>query len=122
MEKSLYRYCQKMHHTNSEEVIKYILKQILEGLNFLHSNHIIHRDIKSDNILYNTSGDIKLADFGYAAQLTKQEDLRKTRCGTVCWMAPELIDKQPYNVKIDIWSLGIVALELAEGASPYVSN
>lgn len=75
----------------SEEICAYILFQTVRGLNSLHLKNIVHRDIKSDNILINSNGDIKLADFGYSAQLTKEKAGRKTRVGTIYWMAPELI-------------------------------
>lgn len=83
----------------------------------------MHRDIKSDNILVNSKGDIKLADFGYSAQLTKEKAGRKTRVGTIYWMAPELIKgKKQYDSKVDIWSFGIFALELADGEPPYLGK
>ena len=75
----------------SEGFCKYVLLKTLQGLDFLHKRHVIHRDIKSDNILINMEGDVRLADFGYAAQLTTEVDERKTKVGTICWMAPELI-------------------------------
>eukprot|EP00347_Sterkiella_histriomuscorum_P014808 403359448 len=107
----------------SEGVCSYILYQTLMGLNYLHSRNIVHRDIKSDNILVNEQGDLKLADFGYAAQLTQERNRRQSKVGTVCWMAPELIrGKNQYDIKVDIWSFGIFALELADGEPPYISE
>jgi len=107
----------------SENVCAYVLYQTLVGLLSLHRRNIVHRDIKSDNILINRNGDIKLADFGYAAQLTLERDNRTTKVGTVCWMAPELIlGKQSYDAKVDIWSFGIFALEMATGEPPYLDQ
>ena len=106
-----------------ENVCAYILYQTLKGLQTLHDQNILHRDIKSDNILVNSKGDLKLADFGYAAQLTQERQNRISKVGTVCWMAPELIKgKSSYNEKVDIWSFGIFALELADGEPPYISE
>jgi serine/threonine protein kinase len=107
----------------SESVCAYILYHTLSGLYSLHRRNIVHRDIKSDNILINNQGDLKLADFGYAAQLTLERDNRTTKVGTVCWMAPELIlGKSSYDARVDIWSLGIFALELATGEPPYLDQ
>ena len=109
--------------TYSENCCKYILKQTLLGLKYLHDQHIIHRDIKSDNILANEDGDVKLADFGYASQLTKERDARITKVGTPAWMAPELIKgERRYDTKVDIWSFGIVAMELTNGDPPYINE
>ena len=97
--------------------------QTLKGLYSLHKRNVIHRDIKSDKILINKNGDLKLADFEYAAQLTLERENRTKNVGSVCWMAPELIlDKTSYDSKIDIWSLGILALELATGEPPYLNE
>lgn len=83
----------------------------------------MHRDIKSDNILVSTTGQIKLADFGYATQLTANNDRRKSKVGTVCWMAPEMIrGLQTYDAKIDVWSFGIFVVELALGEPPYINE
>jgi serine/threonine protein kinase len=101
-----------------EELMSYILKEIIKGLASLHSQHRIHRDIKSDNILVSLEGDVKLSDFGYSAQLTSEQDSRATVVGTPCWMAPELVTGNRYDVKVDLWSLGIVALEIADGEPP----
>ncbi|CAG9329205.1 unnamed protein product [Blepharisma stoltei] len=105
-----------------EHLMAYILKEALTGLVNLHHEHRIHRDIKSDNILISWDGKIKLSDFGYAAQLTTEEDKRTTVVGTPCWMAPELIIGSKYDTKVDIWSLGIVALEVAERDPPFLKE
>jgi serine/threonine protein kinase len=92
----------------------------LRGLAYIHSLHRIHRDIKSDNLLIGDDGSIKLADFGYAAQLTQEKQKRNTIVGTPYWMAPELIRGQNYDQKVDLWSLGIMIMEMAEGEPPYM--
>ncbi len=123
MDDALTSYVQTLNKTYSENVVKYVLKKTLEGLNFLHVRHIIHRDIKSDNLLMNTKGEVKLADFGYAVQLTEEKAGRKSKVGTVCWMAPELIrGERLYTQKVDIWSFGIFAMEMADGDPPYISE
>jgi len=104
----------------SEEHIAYICKEVLSGLAYIHSLHRIHRDIKSDNILLNKAGSVKIADFGYAAQLTENKSKRTTIVGTPYWMAPELIRGQEYTFKVDVWSLGIMVMEMAEGEPPYM--
>jgi len=105
----------------TENFCKYVLYKTLKGLEFLHERHVIHRDIKSDNILINLEGDVRLADFGYAVQLTEENVARKTRVGTPCWMAPELIKgMHKYNTSVDIWSYGVFAMELANGEPPYL--
>ena len=107
----------------SEGFCKYSLYKTLVGLQDIHSRNIIHRDIKSDNILVSSQGEVKLADFGYAVVLTQQQQGRKSKVGTVCWMAPELIEgKGQYDNKVDVWSLGIFAIELAMGEPPYISE
>lgn len=103
-----------------EQHIAYICHEVLQALLYLHSQHRIHRDIKSDNILISASGKVLLGDFGYAAQLTQERDQRCTVVGTPSWMAPELVVGKKYDVKVDIWSLGIVCLEMADGEPPYL--
>ena len=104
----------------TEPQIAFVLQSVLQGLGYIHSLHRIHRDIKSDNMLLSTLGDVKLADFGYAAQLTEQKQKRNTIVGTPYWMAPEVIRGQNYDTKVDIWSTGIVMMEMVEGDPPYM--
>jgi len=104
----------------NEPQIARVCLQCLEALHYIHTNHRIHRDIKSDNILLGSNGEVKLADFGFAAQLTKQKQKRNTIVGTPYWMAPELIRGLSYDQKVDIWSLGIMVMEMAEGEPPYM--
>jgi len=107
-----------------EPVIATIIYKTLQGLNFLHEKKMIHRDIKSGNILFNREGHIKLADFGVSALLASHNDKCSSLAGTYNWMAPEVIDPSLYNnggydFMADVWSLGITCLELAYGHPPY---
>jgi serine/threonine protein kinase len=103
-----------------EAQIAYLSRESLKALSYIHNLHRIHRDIKSDNVLLGADGSVKLADFGYAAQLTKKQQKRNTVVGTPYWMAPELIRGHDYGTKVDIWSLGIMVMEMAEGEPPYM--
>lgn len=105
-----------------ESIIAYICREILQALSFMHKEHRLHRDIKSDNILISHEGDVKIADFGFAIHLTSEQNKRTSVVGTPYWMAPELIRGLEYDSKVDIWSLGITAIEMAEGEPPLLNE
>lgn len=105
-----------------ERIIAYVMREVLLGLKAMHDSFRIHRDIKSDNVLLSLNGAVKLADFGYAAQLTQEQVVRHSVVGTPSWMAPELVTGSDYGVGVDIWSLGIVAVEMVDGEPPYLDE
>ncbi|EFC43943.1 predicted protein, partial [Naegleria gruberi] len=109
-----------LHTRFMESEIAAMLQPILKGLHMLHVKYgVIHRDVKSDNVLITKDGKIKLADFGFCAENTGR---RRSVVGTPYWMSPEVVSGAEYDEKSDVWSLGILTLELADGEVPLIEH
>lgn len=102
-----------------------VLREVLKGLEYLHGLGIIHRDIKSDNILLSAEGQVKISDFGFSALTLTEKGRGASRCsmvGTPYWMAPEVVARRPYGPAVDIWGVGILAMEMVDGEPPYLDE
>ncbi len=117
------KYLLNKYGTFSSKIIKIFLKQILDGLEYLHSKGIVHRDIKSANILVDLKGNIKLSDFGVSGQISIKKNgesgFLESLKGTLLWMAPEVVCQTKYGKKADIWSLGCTLIEMTTGLPPW---
>jgi hypothetical protein len=108
--------------TMDERQIATVCLQCLQALAFLHSEGLIHRDIKSDSILLAGDGGVKLSDFGFCAQVSEQVPRRRSLVGTPYWLSPEIISRQAYGPEVDIWSMGIMIMEMVDGEPPFYNE
>jgi myosin III len=117
----LVRGLQQADKKMNEEHIAFVLKETVKALTYLHEQNIIHRDVRSSNILLTKDGDVKLADFGLSCRLPTNRGKKHTIVGSPSWMSPEVVSggDASYGNRADVWSLGITAIELGDGVAPF---
>lgn len=108
--------------TMTEQQIATVCVQCLQALAFLHEEGVIHRDIKSDSILLASDGRVKLSDFGFCAQVSREVPKRRSLVGTPYWLSPEIISRESYGTEVDIWSMGIMIIEMVDGEPPFFNE
>ena len=102
-----------------ENEIRKVAQQLIRALHYIHSNRITHRDLKPQNVLMTSEGNIKLCDFGFARHMSYKTEVLTSLKGTPLYMAPEVVQEQPYTHTADLWSLGVILYELATGSPPF---
>ena len=118
---NLFWYIRRQKSLTEQRAVE-LFKQTCEAIRYLHTRGFIHRDLKPENILLDADFRVKVCDFGWCTEFEKEDEMRKTFCGTYEYMAPEIYDKRPYDEKVDIWALGILLYELLHGKSPFRGN
>ncbi|VDP98915.1 unnamed protein product [Trichobilharzia regenti] len=106
----------------SEKQIATVCRDVLRALAFLHDHGIIHRDVKSDSILLSIEGRVKLSDFGFCARVSPEHPRRRSLVGTPYWMSPEVISRLPYNTSVDVWSMGVLLIEMVDGEPSFFNE
>jgi len=114
-----------MHHSTinfTESTVKFYIIELILAIEFLHENNVIYRDLKPENILMNSEGHIKISDFGLSKKLENQKDKAYTLCGTLQYLAPEILKNKGYDKSVDWWSLGCIYYEMLTGNLPFKTN
>lgn len=112
----------KRRKTITEPETRFYMKQILSGVQYLHHNRIIHRDLKLGNLFLNDELHVKIGDFGLAARIEYEGERKKTLCGTPNYIAPEILNKKGHSFEVDIWSIGCIMYTLLIGRPPFETN
>ena len=117
---NLFQYLKELKRNQLPEAeARWVLRQLVHGLVYLHSNGIIHRDLKLSNLLLNSKFNLKIADFGLAVKLVDKQAEQKTMCGTPNYVSPEIVSRLPYGLSSDVWSLGCMMVTLLTGTPPF---